>query len=113
METMLRFLCVDGPELDNGLEMMGMKRGKKTAEDIKRKVNEKGQHQTCSFQPKTHCGWKKNMWEKSREKDREWSSGPQGSSENLYFSESDKHEPPKVPASLDGKWNNPSFEERN
>lgn len=26
---MLHFLCVDGPELDNGVEMMGMKRGKK------------------------------------------------------------------------------------
>lgn len=70
------------------------KRGKRTAKEIKGKEKRRGQPLRSAAdpdRPRSHCG-PSTMWEKSREEETESSSGPQGNSEKLVFTE--------VPASL-------------
>lgn len=73
---------------------MGMK-GEKMIEDIqdikrRERANARISYRHASTDPRPTVD-KKNMWEKGREKDEDWSSRPQGSSENLFFSESKRY----------------------
>lgn len=78
------------------------KEGERTPEEIKRKERRKrattGINNKCASTDPKPAVYEEPCGKRAERKRKDWSNKPQGNSENLFFSESDKYSPPLAPS---------------